>query len=103
MTAATACRTCGTEPREGARFCDGCGAPVTEQDTLSAVPRADIYVADDVHYPNRRPRPKCSVRTAYCNFEFASGIDPSELLRCPAHDPGAYISSPSSPTNPYFW
>ena len=33
MTAATACRTCGTEPREGARFCDGCGAPVTEQDT----------------------------------------------------------------------
>ena len=27
MTAATACRTCGTEPREGARFCDGCGAP----------------------------------------------------------------------------
>jgi hypothetical protein len=23
MTAATACRTCGTEPREGARFCDG--------------------------------------------------------------------------------
>ena len=28
MTAATVCRTCGTEPREGARFCDGCGAPV---------------------------------------------------------------------------
>ena len=23
MTAATACRTCGTEPREGARFCVG--------------------------------------------------------------------------------
>src|SRR6201993_761298 len=33
MTAATACRTCGTEPREGARFCDACGsliAPATE-------------------------------------------------------------------------
>ncbi len=30
MTAATAWRTCGTEAREGARFCDGCGAPVTE-------------------------------------------------------------------------
>jgi hypothetical protein len=26
MTAATACRTCGTELREGARFCYGCGA-----------------------------------------------------------------------------
>jgi hypothetical protein len=33
MTAIAACRTCGTEPREGARFCDGCGAPVTDQDT----------------------------------------------------------------------
>ena len=32
MTAATACRTCGTEAREGARFCDGCGAPITERD-----------------------------------------------------------------------
>jgi len=31
MTAATACRTCGTDLREGARFCDGCGAPVTVQ------------------------------------------------------------------------
>jgi class 3 adenylate cyclase len=33
MTAATACRTCGSEPREGARFCDACGsviAPATE-------------------------------------------------------------------------
>jgi Family of unknown function (DUF5994) len=32
MTAITACRTCGAEPREGARFCDGCGAPVTGHD-----------------------------------------------------------------------
>ena len=23
MTAIAACRTCGTEPRQGARFCDG--------------------------------------------------------------------------------
>ena len=33
MTAIAACRTCGTEPREGARFCDACGsliAPATE-------------------------------------------------------------------------
>jgi hypothetical protein len=26
MTAATACRVCGAEPREGARFCDACGS-----------------------------------------------------------------------------
>ena len=25
MTAATACRTCGTEPLDNARFCHGCG------------------------------------------------------------------------------
>src|ERR1700691_2075392 len=59
---------------------------------ISAVPRADIYVVDDVHHPNRRPRPKCSVHTAYCNFEFAGGIDKSELLKCPAHVSGAYAS-----------
>ena len=34
MTAIAACRTCGTEPREGARFCDGCGAPAQDGDTL---------------------------------------------------------------------
>ena len=28
MTTAASCRTCGTELREGARFCDGCGSPV---------------------------------------------------------------------------
>jgi RNA polymerase subunit RPABC4/transcription elongation factor Spt4 len=27
MTTATACRACGAELREGARFCDGCGSP----------------------------------------------------------------------------
>ena len=31
---------------------------------ISAIPRPDIYVADNAHYPNRRPRPKCSVRTS---------------------------------------
>jgi adenylate cyclase len=28
MTAALTCRSCGAEPREGARFCDACGAPI---------------------------------------------------------------------------
>jgi hypothetical protein len=33
MSAVTACRTCGTKMREGARFCHGCGVPVTAHDT----------------------------------------------------------------------
>ena len=67
---------------------------------ISAVPGTDIYVADDVHNPNRCPRPKCSVRTAYGNFQFAGSAEPSELLRCPAHDSGAYPPSPSSLASP---
>jgi adenylate cyclase len=49
MTAATACRTCGTEPREGARFCDGCGAPVTAQDTHAEYKQVTVLFADVVH------------------------------------------------------
>jgi adenylate cyclase len=49
MTAATVCRTCGTEPREGARFCDGCGAPVTEHDTRAEYKQVTILFADVVH------------------------------------------------------
>ena len=49
MTAATACRTCGTEPREGARFCDGCGAPVTEQETRAEYKQVTVLFADVVH------------------------------------------------------
>ena len=49
MTAATACRTCGTELREGARFCDGCGAPVTEQDTRAEYKQVTVLFADVVH------------------------------------------------------
>ena len=46
MTAATACRTCGSEPREGARFCDGCGAPVKEQDTRAEYKQVTVLFAD---------------------------------------------------------
>jgi class 3 adenylate cyclase len=49
MTAATACRTCGTELREGARFCDGCGAPVTVQDTRAEYKQVTVLFADVVH------------------------------------------------------
>jgi class 3 adenylate cyclase len=48
MTAVTACRTCGTEPREGARFCDGCGAPVTEQGTRAEYKQVTVLFADVV-------------------------------------------------------
>src|ERR1700735_5918291 len=49
MTAATACRTCGTEPRQGARFCDACGAPVTQQDTRAEYKQVTVLFADVVH------------------------------------------------------
>ena len=49
MTAATACRSCGTKPREGARFCDGCGAPVTEHDTRAEYKQVTVLFADVVH------------------------------------------------------
>ncbi len=49
MTAATACRTCGTEPREGARFCDGCGSPIQDGDTRAEYKQVTVLFADVVH------------------------------------------------------
>ena len=49
MTAATACPTCGTEPRQDARFCDGCGAPVTEHDTRVEYKQVTVLFADVMH------------------------------------------------------
>jgi class 3 adenylate cyclase len=49
MIAATACRTCGSVPREGARFCDGCGAPVTERDAPAEYKQVTVLFADVVH------------------------------------------------------
>src|SRR5271156_7142854 len=49
MTAATACRTCGTEAREGARFCDGCGSPVKDGDTRAEYKQVTVLFADVVH------------------------------------------------------
>src|SRR5271157_2447511 len=49
MTAIAACRTCGSEPREGARFCDGCGAPVQEADTRAEYKQVTVLFADVVH------------------------------------------------------
>ena len=49
MTAATVCRNCGTEPRAGARFCDGCGASVTEHDVRAEYKQVTVLFADVVH------------------------------------------------------
>ena len=49
MTAIAACRTCGTEPREGARFCDGCGSPVQDSDTRAEYKQVTVLFADVVH------------------------------------------------------
>ncbi len=49
MTAVTACRTCGTEPLENARFCHGCGSPVQDGDTRAEYKQVTVLFADVVH------------------------------------------------------
>ncbi len=49
MTAATACRTCGTEPYADARFCHICGAPVTGPATRAEYKQVTVLFADVVH------------------------------------------------------
>ena len=49
MTRATACRTCGTEALETARFCHGCGAPVQDANTRAEYKQVTILFADVVH------------------------------------------------------
>ena len=48
MTAATACRTCGTEPLANARFCHGCGSPVVESETHAEYKQVTVLFADVV-------------------------------------------------------
>jgi class 3 adenylate cyclase len=49
MTAMAACRTCGTEPLENARFCHGCGSPVQDGDTRAEYKQVTVLFADVVH------------------------------------------------------
>ena len=49
MTAATACRTCGTEPLENARFCHGCGSPLVGSKTRAEYKQVTVLFADVVH------------------------------------------------------
>ncbi|HTQ18175.1 hypothetical protein, partial [Mycobacterium sp.] len=48
MTVAIACHACGAAPREGARFCDGCGAPVTRRDAHAEYKQVTVLFADVV-------------------------------------------------------
>ncbi len=47
--AIAACRTCGTEPLENARFCHGCGSPVNDADTRAEYKQVTVLFADVVH------------------------------------------------------
>jgi class 3 adenylate cyclase len=49
VTAIAACRTCGTEPLENARFCHGCGSPVEGGDTRAEYKQVTVLFADVVH------------------------------------------------------
>ena len=44
-----ACTACGAQPREGARFCDGCGSPVAAHDTHAEYKQVTVLFADVVH------------------------------------------------------
>lgn len=49
MTAVAACRRCGTELNENARFCHGCGAPVAEPAAHAEYKQVTVLFADVVH------------------------------------------------------
>ena len=49
MTAAATCRTCGIEPREGARFCDACGSPIAPATERAEYKQVTVLFADVVH------------------------------------------------------
>jgi len=48
MTAAVTCRTCGGEPRDGARFCDACGAPIESAQTAAEYKQVTVLFVDVV-------------------------------------------------------
>lgn len=45
----TGCPACGTEPREGARFCDGCGAALLASRSFVEYKQLTVLFADVVH------------------------------------------------------
>jgi class 3 adenylate cyclase len=49
MTAATACHTCGTELPSNSKFCNECGAPVTQVSRSAEYKQVTVLFADVVH------------------------------------------------------
>jgi class 3 adenylate cyclase len=49
MTTVAACRTCGAEPLEDARFCHACGSPVDESDAHAEYKQVTVLFVDVVH------------------------------------------------------
>jgi class 3 adenylate cyclase len=49
MTTVAACRRCGAEPLENARFCHSCGSPVNGADTHPEYKQVTVLFADVVH------------------------------------------------------
>ena len=49
VTAIAACRTCGTEPLEHARFCHGCGSPIEDAGIRAEYKQVTVLFADVVH------------------------------------------------------
>jgi class 3 adenylate cyclase len=49
MAATAACRMCGTEPLENARFCHRCGSPVRDAATRAEYKQVTVVFADVVH------------------------------------------------------
>ncbi|OBH91522.1 adenylate/guanylate cyclase domain-containing protein [Mycobacterium sp. E2733] len=49
MTTVAACRTCGTEPLELARFCHGCGSPIDEPANRAEYKQVTVLFTDVVH------------------------------------------------------
>jgi adenylate cyclase len=48
MMAAVTCRTCGAEPRAGARFCDACGAPIASTQPSAEYKQVTVLFVDVV-------------------------------------------------------
>ena len=63
VTAIAACRTCGTEPLENARFCHGCGSPVKDGDTRAEYKQVTVLFVDVVP---AKPWPGLSARSSRC-------------------------------------
>jgi adenylate cyclase len=49
MTAATVCRACGTEPRDGARICDACGSVIAPATDRAEYEQVTVLFGDVVH------------------------------------------------------